>query len=75
MSAAGSHPLFLSSKQKIKSLNAIKYSAERGVKLSSDFLNDARSEEHYQNVLQVVQIDRKQTPNLRKQTCKTESNK
>jgi len=30
-------------------------SAERGVKLSSDFLISAKSEKHYQNVLQVIE--------------------
>ena len=33
--------------------------AERSVKLSSDFLSTAKSEEHHQNVLQVVEQDRK----------------
>ena len=36
------------------------------MKLSADFLAAAQSEEHYQNVLQVVEQDRKRTPNLRK---------
>ena len=70
-----SHPSFLSSKQKIEALNVVNDSDERGVKLSSDFLNDARLEEHYQNVLQVVQTDRKETPNLRKHTCRAARDK
>lgn len=57
---------FLSSKTKIGAINVVNDCAERGVKLSADFLNTARSEEHYQNVLQVVEADRKKTPNLRK---------
>ncbi|ELU11830.1 hypothetical protein CAPTEDRAFT_188638 [Capitella teleta] len=39
--------------------------AERGVKLSSDFLSAARNEENYQSVIQVVQQNRKDLPNLR----------
>ena len=35
------------------------------VKLSTDYISSARGEEHYQNVLQVVEADRKETPNLR----------
>ncbi len=47
-------------------LNVINDIAERGVKLSSDFLAAAKSEGHYQYVLQVVEKDRKRKPNLRK---------
>jgi len=38
---------------------------ERGIKLSTDFLDAARSDEHFQNVLQVVEQDRQAAPNLR----------
>ena len=51
------HPSFMSSKMKTAAINVINDSAERGVKLSSDFLNAARFEEHYQNILQVVEDD------------------
>lgn len=57
---------FQDSKTNLQALNVINDSAERGVKLSSDFLAAAKSEEHYQNVLQVVEENRKQKPNLRK---------
>jgi len=50
----------------VLSVNVINDCAERGVKLSSDFLSSARSEEHYQNVMQVVEHDRKRQPDLRK---------
>lgn len=50
----------------LQSLNVVNDCAERGVKLSSDFLSSARKEEHYHNVLQVVEKDRKEKPNLRK---------
>ena len=50
----------------LQALNVVNDCAERGVKLNSDFLSSARVEEHYQNVLQVAEHDRKQQPNLRK---------
>lgn len=34
---------------------------EQGVKLESDFVETARSEEHFHNVLQVVEKDRRHT--------------
>jgi hypothetical protein len=49
----------------LQALNVVNDCAERGVKLSSDFLPAAKSEEHFQNVLQVAEHDRKQLPNLR----------
>ena len=58
---------YLTSAANVLALNVINDCAERGVKLSSDFLTTARSEQHYQNVLQVVEQDRKQQPNIRKQ--------
>ena len=62
-------PNLISYKTSLKSIEAINLvndCAERGVKLSSDFV--ASNEEHYQNVLQVVEQERKQQSNLRK--CK-----
>ena len=53
----------------VEALNVVNDSAERGVKLSSDFLSAARSEDHYQNVLQVVEHNRKEKPNLRKRAA------
>ena len=50
-------------KDNVRSINCVNDCAERGVKLSSDFLGSARTEKNYQNVLQVVE-DRKTTPNL-----------
>ena len=47
-------------------LNVISDSTEHGIKLSSDLLSSAKGDKHYQNVLQVVEQDRKQMPNLRK---------
>jgi len=65
-------PSFLEAKAKTIALNVVNDSAERGVKLSSDFLDTARSEEHYQNILQVVEADRKQMPSLRKRKRETD---
>jgi len=59
-------PSFLASKAKTVAVNVVNDSAERAVKLSSDYLDAARSEQHYQNILQVVEADRKQMPCLRK---------
>ena len=50
----------------IESLNFINDAAERGVCLSNDFTKAARSEDHYQNVLQVVEDNRFKKPNIRK---------
>ena len=50
----------------VKAINVVNDVAERGVKLSSDYLSSARSEEHYQNTIQVVEANRKEKPSLRK---------
>ena len=47
-------------------LNVMNDNAERGVKLSSDFLATAQSEEHCQNVMQVVALGRQKKLNIRK---------
>ena len=49
----------------IKSLKVVNDSAERCVKLTGDFLDTARQEERFQNVLQVVENDRSLIPNQR----------
>lgn len=51
--------------KRVRAINVVNDCAERGVKLSSGFLATARSEGHYQNILQVVENDRKSRPNLR----------
>jgi len=61
---------YQSSKANATSLNVVNDSAERGVKLSSDFLATARTEGNYQNNMQVAEQNRKQIPNLRKRTSK-----
>lgn len=49
----------------VRAINVVNDCAERGVKLTSDFVATARSEEHLQNVLQAVEHDRSKQPNLR----------
>ena len=52
--------------QNVQAINVVNDGAERAVKLSSDFLSAAHSEEHYQNVLQIVETERISLPNLQK---------
>jgi len=62
---------YQSSLRNLQAINVVNDCAERGVKLSSDFLSTAKKEEHYQNVLQVVEQDRKRQSNLRQSNpCK-----
>ena len=55
---------------KVKRLAVVNDPAERGVKLTQDFLHTAKNENTYQNVLQVVEHHRKQNPNQRKKNKK-----
>jgi hypothetical protein len=57
---------YLTALEMIQNLWVVNDSAERGVKLASDFLSAAHIEKRYQNVLQVVENDRAQMPNQRK---------
>lgn len=61
---------YLDSAQNVKAINVVNDAAERGIKLTSDFLQSARSEQHLQNILQVVEQSRKTTPNLRVKNSK-----
>ena len=49
---------YIKAADKVRKINVINDSAERGVKLSQDLLNIAKGEEHYQNVLQEVEVSR-----------------
>ena len=53
-------------KAAVKTVPVVNDGAERGVKISSDFLEDARKEEIYQNILQVAENDRNLVANQRK---------
>ena len=57
---------YQTSKSYISAINVVNDAAKRAVKLSSNFLCAAKSESHYQNVLQVADQDRKNRPNLHK---------
>ena len=48
-------------------------SAERSVKMCADFLGHAKKEELFQNYLQVVEEERKRTPNVRKSMKRTKN--
>ena len=48
-------------------------SAERSVKLCADFLGLAKKEELFQHYLQVVEEERKRTPNVRKAMKRTKN--
>jgi hypothetical protein len=61
---------YVNSAANLKAVNVVNDAAERGVKLSTDFVDVARSDEHFQNVLQVVETNRKTTKNLRVQNKK-----
>ena len=56
---------YLFSAENVKAINVVNDAAERGVKLATDFVETARSDKHFQNILQVVENDRKNNPNLR----------
>ena len=58
-SQAISEQAYQPSLRNVFAIDVVNNSAERGVKLSSDFLAAAHSEKHYQNYLQVVEQDRK----------------
>ena len=60
------YPGYVEAKARVKNLHVVNDSAERGVKLTSDFDNTARKEEQFQSVLQVVEKSRKDTPDQRK---------
>lgn len=57
---------YKTSVKNVEAPNVVNDCAERGVKLTSDFLSSAKGEKHFQNVLQVVEKERKQQSNLRK---------
>ena len=56
---------YIFSAANVDAVNVVNDGAERGVQLVSDFVETARSEDHFQNVLQVVEKDRRDNPNLR----------
>ena len=65
---------YMISAENVAAVNVVNNCAERGVKLASDFVEAARSDEHFQNILQVVEKDRKDTPNLRRKRKRCHKN-
>ena len=59
-------PTYQAAKAAVKNLPVVNDAAERGVKITSDFLDSARNEERFQTVLQVVENDRRKMPNQQK---------
>ena len=56
---------YIASAANVTAVNVVNDGAERGIKLSADFLDAACSDQHFQNVLQVVEQDRQAAQNLR----------
>lgn len=59
-------PSWVRGKSIVDAFSVVNDAAERGVKLTADFLSAAKKEEVFQNVLQVVENSRKLKPNQRK---------
>lgn len=59
-------PEFMRGKEIVDSFSVVNDAAERAVKLTGDFMDSARKEDNFQNILQVVEITRKSVPNQRK---------
>ena len=59
-------PEYIKMKEVVDNLQVVNDAAERGVKLCSDQLKSAKSEDKFQDILQVVENARHQTPNQRK---------
>ena len=57
---------FQAGKVVVNALRVVNDSAERGVKLATDFLGSAKIEERFQQVLQTVEMHRQALPSLRK---------
>ena len=53
-------------KKVVKNLKVVNDAAERGVQFAKDYKDDAKLELRYQNVLQVVELDKAIVPNQRK---------
>lgn len=61
---------YVKGKEIVDALRVSNDSAERGVKLAADFLQSSKNEDKYQQILQVVENDRKNVPDQRKrQKC------
>ena len=66
-----SNSQFQAAKKVVASFSVVNDGAERGVKLTHDFLDVARKEDNLQNILQVVENDRHSLLNQRKRKIKS----
>ena len=57
---------YQAAKAAVKNLPVVNDGSERGVKMTSEFLDHAKTEERFQTTLQVAENDRKAVPNKRK---------
>ena len=65
---------FTKASEKLQKLQVKNDSAERGVKLGHSFLERAKIEKNYQNILQVVENNRKINPNQRSKKSRDNDN-
>ena len=54
----------------IQAINVVNDGAERAIKMCSDYIHGARKEDNFQNLVQVVEMNRKMLPNLHKRKVK-----
>ena len=59
-----SNAAFKKSEVNVRTMNVVNDFTEYGVKLTSDFITVSRKEQHLQNVMQAVEHDHSQQPNL-----------
>ena len=64
---------FQEGKRVVDSLSVVNDGAERGVKLAHNFLDAAKTNKNFQNILQVVENDRKSVPNQRKRKVQSKT--
>ena len=64
---------YMATKLVVDNLRVVNDSAERGVKLASDFLQSTKKEQKLQNILQVVENSRSARPNQRKKGKSTKA--
>jgi len=53
------------SAENVKTINVVNDAAKQGVKLATGFVDTARSDKHFQNILKVVKNDHQRNPNLK----------
>ena len=66
VSTWNSDPEYTLAVETVKNIRVVNDSAERGVKLTSDFIKSAKTESTFQKILQVVENSRNYLPGQRK---------